>query len=58
MRLLIKFTYKLYIQCQISRLRYQKLRLENESKRLKIPKNDKALNYYLEKLERDTYIMF
>lgn len=35
-------------------------RLENESKRLKIPKNkiiDKALNYYLEKLERDTYIM-
>jgi predicted DNA-binding protein len=35
-------------------------RLENESKRLKIPKNkiiDKALNYYLEKLERDAYIL-
>ena len=35
-------------------------RLENESKRLKIPKNriiDKALIFYLEKLERDRYII-
>ena len=35
-------------------------RLENESTRLKIPKNkiiDKALNYYLEKLERNAYIL-